>query len=858
MAMWAFLFGALTNLNPLLEWDGYFMLMDWLEIPMLRRRSMDFVKRKMLGKITSRGSFSREEKIFAVFGVAAMVYTVTIIIVAMLFWRSRVASFVSLFEGWVFWLLIGFIVVIVGVPVLLAVGVLGLKVAKRVRSLAYEHLFKGKPANQVAALFIAPIAAALPVLFFGEDSSEAYAALVGALALALGVRFSLLVAPWYFGSRLQSFFLAISWLMVLLLVAQVLSQYGGVVSTPAKVIALGIVPGAMCYSLLRLYPTLISYTRTVLQGAWGIIASGAAFLLIGALVALSTGESGGTPVLTLELLGYGLLTAGLFRLYQQLRSLHTEQRGSDAKQAVSDAERLTSAIRFVVDSTMEQFIQIHGRRAQRALEEQFNAGAATESGWGFSIENGHLVDTGKGSMVEMSQKYAAALSHLFAVKSRIAGRGFVDRQLRSLYRLMPWEEREIGEQYLFFRLDWTGGVQRAITGGRRGHSGLLRSVPLFTKLSDEEIKEISDRLRSEKYNPGRDIIKQGEPGRKFYIIDSGTVEARVRHEDGTETVEAEMGRGAYFGERALLTDEPRSATCRAKSQVQALSLDRDDFTVLVARRFQLVRTAPLFAGLGEDEIKVISDRLQSETHPKGRDIIEQGEPGTKFYLIESGTVEVWVRQDDGTETQVAELGRGDYFGERALLTDEPRAATCRCKTGVKVLSLEKEDFKELVAKSFQMGADLDEAMDRAELLATMPLFSELNSSQVKKVASKLMAESHPAGSLIIRQGDIGDRFHVVKSGTVEVRRRAEGTEEETRVGQLGRGEYFGEIALLMKVPRTASVIAQTDVELLSLDDVSFEEMVKDYLQSSTGLEQASSRRMIQLRRAEGVGYREAA
>ena len=94
------------------------------------------------------------------------------------------------------------------------------------------------------------------------------------------------------------------------------------------------------------------------------------------------------------------------------------------------------------------------------------------------------------------------------------------------------------------------------------------------------------------------------------------------------------------------------------------------------------------------------------------------------------------------------------------------------------------------------------------------------------MASKLTAESYPADSVIIQQGDIGDRFYVVKSGTVEVRRRPEGAEEETRIGQPSRGEYFGEIALLMKVPRTASVIAETDIELLSLDDVSFEEMVK--------------------------------
>lgn len=237
-------------------------------------------------------------------------------------------------------------------------------------------------------------------------------------------------------------------------------------------------------------------------------------------------------------------------------------------------------------------------------------------------------------------------------------------------------------------------------------------------------------------------------------------------------------------------------------------------------------------------------------------MIIQGEQGDKFYLIESGTVEVWVRDDEGNETKVAELERGDYFGERALLSDIPRTATCRAKTSVRVLSLGKEDFDDLVARRFELAENLDEAMVRAELLSAMPLFTEINPSHVKIIASKLTAESHPPGAVIIRQGDIGDKFYLIESGTVSVRRPGEDTGEETVVARLGQGEYFGEIALLMNVPRTASVVAETDVKLLSLDSGSFEQMVKEHLQSSRGLEQVSSRRLIQLRRTESVGYRD--
>ena len=123
---------------------------------------------------------------------------------------------------------------------------------------------------------------------------------------------------------------------------------------------------------------------------------------------------------------------------------------------------------------------------------------------------------------------------------------------------MPWEAREIGEEYLFSRLDWMGEVRKAFAPGRGSHYSLLRSAPLFARLGEDELKEISDRLQSDRYQRGRDIIRQGEPGRKFYIIETGTVEVLVRHDRAGEPVlEAELGRGDYFGERALLADEPR-------------------------------------------------------------------------------------------------------------------------------------------------------------------------------------------------------------------------------------------------------------------------------------------------------------
>lgn len=82
-----------TNLNPLLKFDGYYMLMDWLEIPMLRERSIKFVRSELWTKLRSFQGFSREEGIFALFGLAALVYTFFMILLVLFTFGSSIFDF---------------------------------------------------------------------------------------------------------------------------------------------------------------------------------------------------------------------------------------------------------------------------------------------------------------------------------------------------------------------------------------------------------------------------------------------------------------------------------------------------------------------------------------------------------------------------------------------------------------------------------------------------------------------------------------------------------------------------------------------------------------------------------------------
>jgi CRP-like cAMP-binding protein len=129
----------------------------------------------------------------------------------------------------------------------------------------------------------------------------------------------------------------------------------------------------------------------------------------------------------------------------------------------------------------------------------------------------------------------------------------------------------------------------------------------------------------------------------------------------------------------------------------------------------------------------------------------------------------------------------------------------------------------------------------------MPLFTELDTHQIQRIAAELREEDYGPGAVLIRQGEIGETFYVIESGRARVSVEEDG--KETLVTERGPGEYVGEIALLLDVPRTATVTALTPIRALSLRRDVFERLVKDYLYVGRGLERETSRRMIDLERA---------
>ncbi|KAK9762607.1 hypothetical protein K7432_011493 [Basidiobolus ranarum] len=198
---------------------------------------------------------------------------------------------------------------------------------------------------------------------------------------------------------------------------------------------------------------------------------------------------------------------------------------------------------------------------------------------------------------------------------------------------------------------------------------------------------------------GEDIIKQGDEGDNFYVVDEGLFNIVV---NGQGVIQ--ISQGGSFGELALMYNTPRAATVRAITDGVLWAVDRVTFRRSITnntfrkRRMHesFLRSVPILRSLEPSEIAKMSDALEPVEYEDGDVIIKQGSQGDYFYIIESGTALVSQLDEAGNEHPLPRLRDGDYFGELAFLNDAPRVATVTAKGSFKAAALSKDAFVRLL------------------------------------------------------------------------------------------------------------------------------------------------------------------
>ncbi|KAH8246031.1 hypothetical protein KR026_008101 [Drosophila bipectinata] len=224
----------------------------------------------------------------------------------------------------------------------------------------------------------------------------------------------------------------------------------------------------------------------------------------------------------------------------------------------------------------------------------------------------------------------------------------------------------------------------------------------------------------------------------------------------------------------------------------------------------------LFAHLDESERSDIFDAMFPVNHIAGENIIQQGDEGDNFYVIDVGEVDVFVNSE-----LVTTISEGGSFGELALIYGTPRAATVRAKTDVKLWGIDRDSYRRIL-----MGSTIRKRKMYEEFLSRVSILESLDKWERLTVADSLETCSFEDGETIVKQGAAGDDFYIILEGcAVVLQQRSEQGEEPAEVGRLGSSDYFGEIALLLDRPRAATVVARGPLKCVKLDRARFERVL---------------------------------
>ncbi|XP_061513007.1 cGMP-dependent protein kinase, isozyme 1 isoform X2 [Anopheles gambiae] len=219
--------------------------------------------------------------------------------------------------------------------------------------------------------------------------------------------------------------------------------------------------------------------------------------------------------------------------------------------------------------------------------------------------------------------------------------------------------------------------------------------------------------------------------------------------------------------------------------------------------------------MDEERLQAVTAAMSSMTFPPNSYIIKEGDIGAHFFVSEEGTYEVVV-----DNKVIKSFGRGVVFGELAILYKAKRFASIRVTTGARVWLLERKVFQKIMMKSGRK-----EREENVRFLSTVSVLKDLEIEKLHKISDLLKREFYATGSTIIQQGDPGDKFYIIRGGSVNVI-KTDKKGNDRLVGTLQRGAYFGEQALLHEDRRLASIIANPPgTECLTLNRIAFNEFL---------------------------------
>ena len=234
----------------------------------------------------------------------------------------------------------------------------------------------------------------------------------------------------------------------------------------------------------------------------------------------------------------------------------------------------------------------------------------------------------------------------------------------------------------------------------------LHPIPLLSAMSEAAFRRVLATLTARRLPDGEHAIREGEPGQSFFFVAGGEVRVYSTDGLGRQTELARLHENAVFGEMALLSAQPRSASVAVVGEADLLEVGRASLAALadelgaVAEALHaftrdrllsnLMATSPLFRPFDRQQQRDLLRRFTSHDVAPGTVIIHAGDEGSGLFVVLTGECDVVGRDDTGRDVPLGQLRTGDVFGEMALLRGGATTATVTASRQSTVLFLARE------------------------------------------------------------------------------------------------------------------------------------------------------------------------
>jgi CRP-like cAMP-binding protein len=264
----------------------------------------------------------------------------------------------------------------------------------------------------------------------------------------------------------------------------------------------------------------------------------------------------------------------------------------------------------------------------------------------------------------------------------------------------------------------------------------------------------------------------------------------------------------------------------AKVKIESLREEqkRRDAQTVPVRTITPLDRIPLLKDLDAVELESVAASMRRHELAEGARVFDEGDPGESLYFVNAGRLEV---KAQGSKLGV--VAAGDCFGEFSFLTGEPRTASIRALEPSELLELSARAMRGITEKHARLKQVLfDLYRERAlnNVLSASPLFQVLPSKDRARLAPRFKLVELARGENAFREGERGGALFLIKRGAVEVKATLKG--EPIILARLVRHQFFGEVSFLTGVPRTATVHATEDTELLKVEEDELRELLRHH------------------------------